>query len=95
MIVSHVIHIFLSDPFDLAAILPFALALLSIFADVGADSVLFTGLPFADVLATVRPDESTVTLALIVHKISLVHLSVLPLKLALAVHFVLAPVTGV
>ena len=57
--------------------------------------MLFSGLPFSDVLTTVRPDESSVTLTLIVHEIALVHLAVFPFEFAFAVHFVLAPVSCV
>lgn len=84
-----------ANPFDLAAVLPLALLLDSVFADVGSNSVLLSSLPLADVLAAVSPDEGAVSFALVVDEVTLVALSIFPLKFAIAVHFVLAPVARV
>lgn len=86
---------FITNPFDLAAILPLALLLNAFFTDVGADSVLFSGLPFADVLPPVSPNECAMSLALIVYEVTLVHFSVFPFKLALTIHFVFSPIACV
>jgi hypothetical protein len=67
-----------ADPLNLAAVLPLALLLDTLFTDVGADSVLLSGLPLADVLAAISPNEGTVALAFIIYEVTLVHFAVLP-----------------
>ena len=84
-----------ADPFDLASVLPLSLLLHSVFTYVGPDTMLFAGLPFADVFASIGPYESAVAFSLIVDELPGVHLPVFPFELALAVHLVLAPVAGV
>ena len=84
-----------TDPLDLPSVLPLALLLHSVLTDISADSMLFACFPFADVLAAVCPDESTVALSLIIDELTRVHLAIFPLELAITVHFILAPVTYV
>ena len=84
-----------SDPFDLAAILPLSLLLHSVLTNVGTDTVLLSGLPFADVFAPISPYECAIAFTLIIDELTGVHLSVFPFELALAVHLVLTPVASV
>ena len=83
------------EPLDLAAVLPLTLLGNAFLADVGADAVLFSCFPFADILAAISPNEGTLTLTLIVNELASVCLAVLPFEFAFAIHFVLAPVARI
>ena len=85
----------LTNPLDLTSILPLALLLNTLLADVGADSMLLASFPLADIFATILPNKGSMAFALVIHELATVHFTVLPLELALTVHFVLAPVTGI
>ena len=85
----------LTNPLDFTSVLPFTLLLYTLFADVSADSMLLAGLPLADIFATILPNEGTVAFTFVIHELATVHFTILPLELALTIHFILAPVTGI
>lgn len=66
------------EPLDLFAIFPEAWFLLSIDADVRSSTVLLACFPLADILASVGPAESAMSLTLIVYELALILFLVFP-----------------
>ena len=85
----------LTNPLDFTTVLPFTLLLDTLFADISADSMLLASLPLANIFATILPNKGTMAFTFIVYELATVHFTILPLKLAFAIHFVLTPVTGI
>ena len=67
-----------TKPFLFAPVNPLALSLLSVFADVRADTVLFACLPLSDVLSAIGPDEGTLAFSFVVDEVSLIFFAVPP-----------------
>jgi len=59
-----------SDPFDLAAVLPLALLLDAVLTNVGADAMLLSSLPFADIFASISPNEGSIAFTLVIDKLA-------------------------
>jgi hypothetical protein len=51
---------------------------LSVFADVRADTVLFSSFPLSYVLSAVGPDEGTLTFTFVVDEVTLIFFSISP-----------------
>ena len=84
----------LVNPVQSLAHLPDAFAFLALF-DVGPSAVLLALVPLADVLATIRPLESSAAVFLVVHVLTNIATPVGPSESARAFHLVVDPLAVV
>lgn len=85
----------LSDPLVSLAVFPFSVFNLSTARVILAGAVLFTVEPTTFVLSAIRPDESTLSLFLIINVFSFVFSSIVPCENTSSVHLIELPLTVV
>jgi hypothetical protein len=91
IVIDKFIFVVVSKPLLFASVNPLALAPHSIFANVGAHTVLLSCFPLANILPSVSPDKRALAFAFVVDEVTLVLLAVSPLENAETVHFIFRP----
>ena len=95
LVLASLLSVVLVEPALAPSINPDTFSFDAMLVEVVADAALFTSIPAALILSTILPDESSLTVALILLELSLILLAVRPDKMAIAVHFIVQPLTCV
>ena len=95
IVLASLLSVVLVEPALAPSINPDTFSFDAMLVEVVSDAALFTSIPATLILSAILPDESSLTVTLILLELSLILLAVRPDKMAIAVHFIVQPLTCV